>query len=175
MLFVVPFDGGELSEAALTKAKLYAIALEEAPRTITTELFVGEAPEIVAVSVIPEGREYAQEKGWITQDEEFRARSVAEQLHHQVVDIAPSANFQSVRVDRFAPSGTIGNRLRAKAVDLGATDVFIGSENAGKIVNPITSAGRSVAADERYDVHIVRRKLPPKVRKRLRSEFYLPE
>lgn len=174
MLFMVPFDGGDLSEAALAKAKLYAIALEEAPRTITKELFVGDAPEIAVVSVIPEDREYAREKDWIDSDEEFRSRSIAEQLHRQVTDIAPSANFQSVRADRFAPPGTIGSKLRKKAIDLGTTELFVGSENAGRIVTPLTSVGSRVAADEHYDVHIVRRKLPPKGKKRLRSEFYLP-
>lgn len=174
MLFLVPFDGGRLSEAALAKAKLYAIALDELPPTIGDGLYAGDPPEVVTLSVIPDSKEYAREKGWIDPDEEFRSRAIAERLHRQVTDIAPNANFQTVRVDRFAPTGTIGNQLRKKALDLGATDVFIGSENAGRIVTSASSVGSRVAADERYDVHIVRRKLPPQVKKRLRSEFYLP-
>jgi hypothetical protein len=175
MIFVVPFDGSNLAEAALTKAKLYAIALDEAPRPVTRELFVGDPPKIVAVSVIPEGKEYAQKKGWIDPNEEFRPRSVAEQLHRQVTDIAPSANYQSLRVDRWAPIGTIASRLRKEAIELGATDVFIGSENAGRLVTAITSIGSRVAADENYDVHIIRKRLPPKAKKRTRSEFFVPE
>jgi hypothetical protein len=157
MTFVVPFDGSDLAEAALTKAKLYAIALDELSRIDTEDLFPGGAPELVAVCVVPESARYARKKGWIDEGEEFRARTVAERLHERVTDIAPSANFQTVRVDRDA------------------TDLFIGSENAGRIVTPVTSVGRGVATDDRFDVHIVRRKLPPKLVKRLRSEFAFPD
>ena len=172
--FVVPFDGSALSEAALTKARVYAIGLEELPRDIAREMSIAGPSEIVAVSVIPENARYAREKGWIEEGEEFRVRTVTERLHRQVTDAAPSANFQTVRVGSTG-AGTIGRELRQKAIDLGATDVFIGSENAGRIVTPVSSVGRSVAAAERYDVHIVRRKLPPKARKRLRSEFFFDD
>lgn len=175
MLFVVPFDGGDLSEAALSKAKLYSIALEEAPRPITRELFGGDYPDLVAVSVVPDSKHYAREQGWIGSEDSFNRRAVAEKLHRQVTDIAPSANFQTVRVDSEATTGTIALALKRTAAELGATDLFIGSENAGRIVTSITSVGSSVSADERFDVHIVRRRLPPKVRQRLRSEFYLPD
>ena len=171
---MVPFEGSDLSEAALAKAKLYAIALEEAPRSITKELFAGDSPEIIVVSVIPESEHYARGQGWIDQDEEFRPRAIAERFHRQVTDIAPSANFQTIRVDKWAPPGTIASQLRKKAVDLGATDLFIGSENAGRIVTSISSVGSRVATDQKYDVHIIRKRLPPKVQKRIRSEFELP-
>jgi hypothetical protein len=172
--FVVPFDGSELSKAALTKARLYAVGLEEIPRPIAREMSIGGPLEIVAVSVIPESARYARENGWIEEGEEFRVRTVAERLHRQVTDVAPSANFQTVRVGSTG-AGSIGRELRQKAIDLGATDVFIGSENAGRIVTPVSSVGRSVAAADRYDVHIVRRKLPPKARERLRSEFFVTD
>lgn len=174
MLFVVPFDGSDLSKAALAKATLYAIALEETPGQIRKDLFPGSPPEIVAVSVIPEDEQYARRQDWIDHDEAFRPRVVAERLHRQVTDIAPSSNFQTVRVDKWAPKGSIASRIRKEAIDLGATDLFIGSENAGRLVTSISSIGERVSADRRFDVHIVRQRLPPDVQKRVRSNFYLP-
>ncbi|WP_092817806.1 hypothetical protein [Halopenitus malekzadehii] len=41
--------------------------------------------------------------------------------------------------------------------------VFIGSENAGQIVTGITSVGATVAAEDAYDVVIIRTRSPPTV------------
>lgn len=50
------------------------------------------------------------------------------------------------------------------------SEVFRGSENAGRIVVPVASVAGSVAADVSYDVHVVRHRLPPKAES-LHSEF----
>lgn len=44
---------------------------------------------------------------------------------------------------------------------------------AGKFVTVLTGAGSSITADNKYDVLIVRRKLPPKLGgNRPKSEYY---
>jgi len=59
-------------------------------------------------------------------------------------------------VDKYAPRGRVSREVRELAVERDATVVFIGSDNAGRMVGGITSVGQNVSADDRYDVHIVR-------------------
>lgn len=174
MTYMVPFDGSDLSEAALRKARVHAVALDEAPPDLSKAI-LGEKPlEVVAVSIVPDSARYARKKGWIEEGEEFRTRTVVERLHRRVTDIDPSASFRFERVGGDARAGTISSELRQKAEDLDAFAVVLGSENAGRIVSPITSVGDSVAADREYDVCIVRHELPEDVRARLKSDFHIP-
>ena len=169
MTLFVPFDGSELAEAALVRATEFGNVFEE---------------DVLAVSVIPDGNEdYARERDWIGQDEEFDLRSVVSTLHTQVTDVCPSADFRHKVVDRHAPPGTIASRLRKVAKDEDISMAFIGSENAGHIVTAISSVGGSVAIAGSYDVVIVRDRTPAKIAKlrnaspheRPKSDFYLPE
>lgn len=65
MTFVVPFDGPELVEAALVRAVEYGNAL---------------GGEIVVVSIVPERKRYALEKGWIDPSDEYDVDSLTEEL-----------------------------------------------------------------------------------------------
>lgn len=174
MTYLVPYDGSELAKSALVRARLHAIALDEAPSDVRKHVFREEPLEVVAVSIVPDSARYAREKGWIRDDEEFRTRHVVERLHREVTDLDPSASFQFERVDGEATAGTISRRLQRKAGELNATMVFIGSKNAGRIITPLTSVGGGVAAEQDYDVCIVRRRLPPEARRRLKSDFFIP-
>lgn len=160
MTFLVPYDGSDLARAALVRGDEYADALDE---------------DVAVVSVIPESKRYAREKGWIGREEAFEPREVVADIHREVVDLAPDASFRAERVDRGAGAGTVATTIRRVAADVDASVVFLGSENAGRIVVPVASVGGSVAADTAYDVHLVRRREPPRIDAiRQRSEFYLP-
>lgn len=172
---MVPFDGSELARAALAKARLYSIALSEAPPDLRDQILREGSLEVVAVSIVPESRHYARKKGWITESEDFNSRQVIEMLHREVTDLVPSAEFAFERVEGSATAGTVSNRLRKKAKELNAVTIFIGSENAGRIVQPLSSVGRGVSGDPRYDVYIIRRRLPPEKIRHLKSEFFVPD
>ena len=160
-MFVVPFDGSDLAEAALVRAREYGNALDV---------------DVSVIAVIPESKRYAVEKGWIEPDEPFEVRGVVSDLHQRATDLAPDASFQSRRVDGSSREGSIASAIRRHAKDVDAAVVFIGSENAGRIVTTVTSVARSVTADTAYDVHIVRHKRPPKIERfGTRSEFYFSE
>jgi nucleotide-binding universal stress UspA family protein len=166
MTLLVPFDGSELAEAALVRAIEFSIAFDE---------------EVLAVAVIPKGNtSYAREKGWLDADERFDLQSAVSSIHNQVTDLCPSANFRYETVGRDAAAGAIASRIRKVAKDRDAAMVFIGSENAGRIVSSVSSVGRSIALDDEYDVVIVRERSPAKIKKlknasphrRSKSEFY---
>ncbi|SEO43217.1 Nucleotide-binding universal stress protein, UspA family [Halorientalis persicus] len=169
MTLVVPFDGSPLAEAALVRATEFGIVFEE---------------DVLAVSVIPKGNaEYAREHDWIEANEDPELKAIVSRLHRQVTDLCPTANFRHRVVDKRAPSGEIAKRLRKVAEHEDASMVFIGSENAGHLVTSLSSVGSSVAAEESYDVVIVRDRSPAKIAKlkdasphrKGKSDFYLPD
>lgn len=169
MTIVVPFDGSELSEAALVRATEFGTVFDE---------------DVLAVSVIPKGNEqYARDQGWIRQDEAFDLETVVSRLHGQVTDLCPTSDFRHKIVGPYAPSGTIAKQLRKVARREDASMVFIGSENAGHLVTAVSSVGGNIATDESYDVVIVRDRAPSKVAKvrdasphnESKSDFYVPD
>jgi nucleotide-binding universal stress UspA family protein len=143
--FVVPYDGSELADAALLRASDLGAVLDE---------------RVLVVSVIPQGNAgYAKERNWLDPEEPFSTGAVVSALRERVAELSPDAEFRHALVDRHANRGSIANEIRRSARQEGASMVFIGSENAGRLFNSITSVGSSVAADRSYDVVLVRRPL----------------
>ena len=146
MTYLVPFDGSELSIAALERAVEFAERMDE---------------DVVALSVVPDDEvEFAIERGWIGETEPFDVDSIVDGLEAKVAELAPEARFRAEvppEVSSVASVTTdIVRTIREVAVDEEATVVFIGSENAGRVSRPVSSVGAPVSEDPRYDVHIVR-------------------
>jgi nucleotide-binding universal stress UspA family protein len=169
MTLLVPFDGSELADAALVRATEFAAVFDE---------------RVLALSVIPaDNAEYARERGWLGPDEPFDLQHVVATLHEEVATLAPGADFRHEVVDRYASAGRIATTVREVALEVEAAIVFIGSENAGRLVTRVSSVGGSIAAEESYDVVIVRDRSPAKIaeleasspHRASKSEFYVPE
>jgi nucleotide-binding universal stress UspA family protein len=142
MTFLVPFDGSALAAAALDRAVKFAEAFDQT---------------VLAVTVVPQGNtEYARDRGWIDAGEPFDHDTIVAQLREQVGEHAPEATFRAERVSRSARAGSIARVLRQVARQTGASMVFVGSDNAGRLVTTLSSVGGNVAADLTYDVVIVR-------------------
>ncbi|ADD07340.1 UspA domain protein (plasmid) [Natrialba magadii ATCC 43099] len=148
MTFVVPFDGSELAEAALVRATEYGAVLDE---------------DIVVVTVIPERNRYAREKGWIGENETVAVDAIAEQLRDQVETLAPAASFEYERIREFPPESRLAGHIERLILEHEPSVVFLGSDNVGRVVTPLTSVGAHVAADHSYDVFVVRQPAPPNV------------
>jgi nucleotide-binding universal stress UspA family protein len=141
MTFVVAFDNTPLSLSALERAVQFASATDDS---------------VVAVTAIPQDSAVARERGWIGGNERFDVDTAARNLTEIVTDVDPDVGFDYRSVDKYAPRGRVSRAIRELAVEHGADVLFIGSDNAGRIVGNIVSVGQSVSADDRYDVHIVR-------------------
>ncbi|WP_253736370.1 universal stress protein [Halohasta salina] len=140
MSLVVPFDGSELSKTALVRAAQFDTVLDQS---------------VEVVSVVPRNNAtYARDRGWLGPDDPFDGEAVVSAIRAMVDEIAPEATFHHISVGRHAPAGTIATRIRNFARDRGASIVFVGSENAGRIASSI-SVGASVSADRSYDTMIV--------------------
>lgn len=151
MTLLVPFDGSDLSEAALVRAVQFGEVLEE---------------DVLALSVIPKGNaQYARERDWLGPEESYDLNAIVTRLHEQVATLRPSANFRHTTVGRYAPPGSIASRVRQVARTEDAVMVVIGSENAGRIVSSVASVGATVATDRAYDVVIVRDPEPATIAK----------
>jgi hypothetical protein len=137
MVFVVPYDGSELSEAALRRA---------------TEF--GTDEEVVALTIIPSGSHYAKKKGW--GDPTVEGGEIKPWLEHEVDQIAPNATFEFVRTESRPPSAKIAKIIRRKAIEYDASVVFVGSENIGSRMAPVSSIGTGIVSNKSYDVYVAR-------------------
>jgi nucleotide-binding universal stress UspA family protein len=142
MTLVVPFDGTELASAALRRATEFASAFDE---------------PVIAFSVVPTGStEYTRERGWVEPGEPFDTDAVVDDLRAEVERLAPTAEYRYETVGKFTSAGTISTRVRSFAEEVDASMVFVGSENAGHMVVGVSSVGGAIAAEDAYDVVIVR-------------------
>lgn len=142
MGLLVPFDGGDLAVAALRRAAALSGHLGQ---------------PVVTVTVIRNrNAEAVREAGWLADGEPFDLDVIVGRLREQVRAEAPDAEVVYETVDRHAPTGVVSRRIRRTATDRDASMVVIGSDNAGRIVTSVSSIGRSLAAENAYDVLIVR-------------------
>ncbi|WP_324664104.1 universal stress protein [Haloarcula sediminis] len=145
MTLLVPFDGSELSEAALERATDFSE-------------FTGE--DVLALTVVPDQPEYALSRNWVDAEEPFDPDAVAERFRERVADIAPEAKFRYEVPEDVSSMASITTdvtrTIRAIAHEVDASVVFIGSENAGRVSSPVSSVGAPVSEDPGYDVYIIR-------------------
>lgn len=148
MTFIVPFDGTTLAEAALVRAFEYGNATGE---------------EVVAVTVISERKRYAREKGWIDKDEPLDTDRIVDDLRQRVETLTPDATFEYEVIREFPPAEGIADRIKRLALDHDPSVLFLGTENLGRVVTPLSSVGTYVAAEDAYDVYLVRQVRPPEL------------
>lgn len=148
MSLIVPFDGSRLAEAALVRASEYAAVLDK---------------DVVTVTVLSERKQYAREKGWIGKDDPYDVEQIAEDLRERVLELVPDATFEHEIIREFPPAEGIADRIERLALEHDPSIVFLGTDNVGRIVTPISSVGMYVAADEIFEVYLVRNVQPPKL------------
>lgn len=140
MTYLAAYDGSALADAALRRAAEFARDDDEA---------------LVAVAVVPTDERLAETYG-LVEGGEYDPETAAESLRQQARSIAPDCEFRARRVDPYAGKGRIateiGHVIRAVDADL----VVVGSENAGRVVEPVASAESTVASGTEYDVLVVR-------------------
>jgi len=145
MTLLVPFDGSELSAAALERATDFAE-------------FTGE--DVLALTVVPDDPEYALSRNWLGPEAPFDPEAIAERLGERVADIAPEAEFRYETPEDVSSMASLTTdvirTIRAVAHEVEASVIFIGSENAGRVSSPVSSVGAPVSEDPGYDVYIIR-------------------
>lgn len=145
MVLLVPYDGSDLSTAALRRAAEFSE-------------YTGEP--VLALSIVPQEPDYAIERGWIDADDSYDPESIAEEMREKVEAVVPDAEFRTEIPEDVSSMASVTTdvvrTIRQVAHEVDASIVFIGSENAGRVSTPVSSVGAPVSEDPDYDVHIVR-------------------
>jgi len=140
MVFLVPFDGSAVSEAALARAIEHGRALDE---------------QVVAVSLVPTGTEYAERRKWIEPDEEFATETASADLRRKIEETTDDAERSFAESLAQSPEDGLTERVRRVARDVGASVLFVGTsgeESADRLRTPFGT----VRNEASYDIHIVR-------------------
>jgi len=136
MVFLVPFDGSPLAEAALERAVTYADAMDT---------------DVVAVSLIPTGSDYAQRRRRVDPDENFAAETAATDLRRKIEEATDDAELHYEDVSAYS-ANELSDTIRQVARDVDAEVVFLGSADTDDVVIPISELND----EDAYDVYIVR-------------------
>ncbi|MEF8783593.1 MAG: universal stress protein [Haloarculaceae archaeon] len=139
MVFLVPFDGSPVSEAALDRAVEHGKALEE---------------DVVAVSLVPTGTEYAERRKWIRPDEDFAAETASAALRRKIAETTDDAERTFSEPGAQSPGDGLSDRIRQIARDVDASVLFVGA--GGSRDDSLQTPFGGVAAEADYDIHIVR-------------------
>jgi nucleotide-binding universal stress UspA family protein len=140
MVFLVPFDGSPVSEAALARAVEHGAAMDE---------------PVVAVSLVPTGSEYAERRKWIRPDEEFAVETASAELRRKIEEATDDAERNFEGPGAQSPGEGTTARIRQIARDVGASVLFVGaSEGAAESLQTPFGA---VSAHGGYDIYVVRR------------------
>lgn len=140
MVFLVPFDGSSLSEAALARAVEHARALNE---------------EVLAVSLVPTGTEYAERRKWIEPDEDFATETASAELRRKIEETTDDAERTYAESGAQSPADGVTERVRRVAREVNASILFVGATGDTDESGLQTPFG-SVGSEADYDIHIVR-------------------
>jgi len=140
MVFLVPYDGSSVSEAALHRAVEHGKALEE---------------DVVAVSLIPTGSEYAERRKWIQPDEEFALDTARSELKRKIAETTDNSERPLVESGASSAMDGASDQIRRVASEVDASVLFVGTtEDSGE--QQVKTPFGPIAQDGEYDVHLVR-------------------
>jgi len=143
---LAPYDGSALSESAVGQAVEFGAYREES---------------VVVLTVVPDDPGFAKQRGWIDEGEAYDPDAIEQRFQSELQSIAPTATVRTERPTEPAARGAttrndVARAIRRVAADVGASVLFIGSENAAQVSAHKDSVGTPIAGDGDYDVHIVR-------------------
>ncbi len=147
MTVLAPYDGSALSATALSRANEFAEHRDE---------------PLLALTVAPDDEQFAIDRGWVDPGDPYDVADLRHRFAAEVAALASAADFrfEHPTTDATSMRASVTDRvaatIRATAHDVGASIVFVGSDNAGRVWSPERSVGSPVSADTEYDVHIVR-------------------
>jgi len=140
MVFLVPYDGSAVSEVALGRAVEHGEALDE---------------EVVAVSLIPTGSEYAERRKWIEPTEEFAIETARSELRRKIAETTDSSERPLVGMGASSPQDGVTDRIRRVADEVDASVLFVGTADE-EAADRLTTPFGTISQDGEYDIHLVR-------------------
>jgi nucleotide-binding universal stress UspA family protein len=139
MVFLVPYDGSSVSEAALDRAVEHGKALET---------------EVVAVTFVPTGSEYAERRKWIQPEEDFAIDSARADLKRKIEETTDESERNYLDSGATVENG-VGDHIRRVANEVEASAVYVGTVDEDEETQYRTPFGE-ITTNENYDLHLVR-------------------
>jgi nucleotide-binding universal stress UspA family protein len=139
MVFLVPYDGSSVSEAALDRAVEHGKALEK---------------EVVAVTFVPTGSEYAERRKWIQPEEDFAIDSARADLKRKIEETTDESERNYLDSGATVENG-VGDHIRRVAHEVDASAVYVGTVDEEEETQYRTPFGE-ITTNENYDLHLVR-------------------
>jgi nucleotide-binding universal stress UspA family protein len=139
MVFLVPYDGSSVSEAALDRAVEHGKALET---------------EVVAVTFVPTGSEYAERRKWIQPEEDFAIDSARADLKRKIEETTDDSERNYLDSGATVENG-VGDHIRRVANEVEASAVYVGTVDEDEETQYRTPFGE-ITTNENYDLHLVR-------------------
>jgi len=139
MVFLVPYDGSSVSEAALDRAVEHGKALEK---------------EVVAVTFVPTGSEYAERRKWIQPENDFAIDSARAALKRKIEETTDESERNYLDSGATVENGA-GNHIRRVAHEVDASAVYVGTVGEDEETEYRTPFGE-ITTNESYDLHLVR-------------------
>ena len=140
MVFLVPYDGSRVAQAALDRAVAHGKALDE---------------EVVAVSFVPTGSEYAERRKWIEPNDQFAAETARSTLQRKIEEATDESERVLTESSASAPHDGVVDRIKQVADDIDASVLYVGTQENGESDDLLTPFG-TVSPRGSYDVHLVR-------------------
>lgn len=138
MVFLVPYDGSSVSEAALDRAVEHGKALET---------------EVVAVTFVPTGSEYAERRKWIQPAEEFAIESARNELKRKIEETMDESERNYLDSGATVENG-VGDQIRRVANEVDANAVYVGAVDDEE--QEYRTPFGEITTNETYDLHLVR-------------------
>jgi nucleotide-binding universal stress UspA family protein len=139
MVFLVPFDGSPVADAALRRAVEHGRALER---------------KVLAVSFVPTGAEFVERRTWIEPADDFAASEASAALKRKIAEATDETELVYEETGAGSPADGIADALRGTAEDVEADVLFVGLENGTS--DALETRFGSISPSAGYDVHIVR-------------------
>jgi nucleotide-binding universal stress UspA family protein len=139
MVFVVPYDRSPVAEAALRRAVEHGRAFDR---------------DVLAVSYVPTGAEFAERRKWIEPADDFAIEGASAALKRKIEEATDETELVYRDATAGSPADGIGEAVRETATDVDASVVFVGIANGS--ADALETRFGSISTTASYDVHLVR-------------------
>ena len=140
MVLLVPYDGSPVSERALERAVSHGQALGE---------------DVVGVTLIPTGSEYAERRVWIEPNDDFAADAARNELERKITETTDDIERVYDESGATTMQDGAASNIKRVAREVDASAVYVGTSKEHS-EDRLTTPFGTIEPEGPYDVYLVR-------------------
>lgn len=140
MVLLVPYDGSPVSEKALDVAVAHGEALGE---------------DVVGVTLVPTGSEYAERRVWVEPDDDFAVDSARNELERKIAETTDDVERVYDGSGATAMHNGAASNIKQAALEVGASTLYVGTSDE-QTEDRLTTPFGTIEAEGPYDIYLVR-------------------